>query len=103
MPLTIEERSAILDKEVRKYAERGYRVVSRGVTTAQLVKPKKFSFIWALLWFLVFGVGILVYLFYYAAKQDQTIYLEVDENGKVISPDTAKGIWNETMKEMRGG
>ena len=49
----------------------------------QLVRPKKFSFIWALLWFLLFGIGIIVYLIYYAAKQDEGRYLEVDEYGAI--------------------
>ena len=61
----------------------GYRVESRTPTTAQLVRPKKVSFLWALLWFLLFGIGILVYVAYYLAKSDQTVYLEVDDEGKV--------------------
>jgi uncharacterized membrane-anchored protein len=47
------------------------------------VRPKKFSFLWALLCFLLFGIGILVYVAYYLAKSDQTVYLEVDDEGKV--------------------
>ena len=47
------------------------------------MRPKKFSFLWALLWFLLFGIGILVYVAYYLAKSDQTVYLEVDDAGKV--------------------
>lgn len=62
---------------------RGYRVESRIPTAAQLLRPKKFSFLWALLWFLLFGIGILIYVAYYLAKSDQTMYLEVDDAGKV--------------------
>lgn len=58
-------------------------VQQRTPTTAQLFKPKTFSFIWALLWFLVFGIGIIVYLIYYAAKQAEGRYVEVDEYGTV--------------------
>lgn len=82
-PLSTEERSAILDREVSKYVKRGFRVISRTNTTAQLVKPKKFSFLWAVLWFLLFGVGLLIYLFYYVSKKDETVYLEVDQQGHV--------------------
>jgi hypothetical protein len=32
---------------------------------------------------LVFGIGIVVYLIYYAAKQDEGCYVEVDEYGAV--------------------
>jgi len=62
---------------------RTHPALRRTATTAQLVKPKQFSFIWALLWFLVFGIGILVYLFYYASMQDEVRYVEVDEYGAV--------------------
>ena len=79
---SLEQRSAILNEKVRKYVKRGYRVQSTTITTAQMVKPKKFSFLWAFVWFLLFGVGILVYFAWYAAKRDQTVYIEVDERGK---------------------
>jgi uncharacterized BrkB/YihY/UPF0761 family membrane protein len=82
-PLSVQERSNILDDEVRHYVQRDYRVESRTPTTAQLVRPKKFSFLWALLWFLLFGIGILIYVAYYLAKSDQTVYLEVDDAGNV--------------------
>ncbi len=31
--------------------------------------------LWATAWFLVCGVGVLVYVFYYASKKDDAIYL----------------------------
>ena len=67
-PVPLEERSAILDAVVMKYARIGYEVRSRTQTTVQLVKPKKFSFIWALVWFLLFGIGLIIYLLYYWAS-----------------------------------
>jgi len=81
--MNIEDRKIILDREVGNYIKRGFRIISRTDTTAQLVKPKKFSLLWAFLWFLLFGIGLLVYVFYYVAKKDQTAYLEVDELGNV--------------------
>ena len=42
-PLSLEERSAILDVAVMKYVRIGYEVRSRTQTTVQLVKPKEFS------------------------------------------------------------
>jgi hypothetical protein len=81
--LSIAERKAILDAEVTKYVKRGFRVQSRTDTEAQLVKPKKFSFLWAFLWLLLFGVGLIVYLLYYWSKKDEQVYLQVDEYGKV--------------------
>lgn len=83
LTLSITERKAILDREVVKYVKRGYRVQSRTDTEAQLVRPKRFSFFWAFLWFLLIVVGLLVYLLYYASKKDETVYLQVDELGRV--------------------
>lgn len=81
---TKEERTFVLNRAIVPYIKRGYRVASRTETTAQLVKPKKFSFLWAVLWTLAFGVGLVFYLFYYAAKRDKVVYLEVDERGRVL-------------------
>ena len=80
-PISDAERSHLLDEEVGLYMREGFFVRQRTPTTAQLVKPKQFSFIWAFLWFLVFGIGLVVYLIYYAAKQDEGRYVEVDEYG----------------------
>ena len=73
----------MLDEEVGEYVRDGFFVRQRTPTSAQLVRPKQFSFIRAFLWFLVFGIGIVVYLIYYAAKQDEGRYVEVDEYGAV--------------------
>jgi Ca2+/Na+ antiporter len=82
-PISEAERSRELDEEIQEYVRQGFFVRHRTATTAQLVRPKRFSFVWALLWFLMFGIGILVYLIYYAAKQDEGRYAEVDEYGEV--------------------
>jgi hypothetical protein len=82
-PVSEAERSRELEVEIAQYMHDGFFVRQRSATTAQLVRPKKFSFIWALLWFLLFGIGIIVYLIYYAAKQDEGRYVEVDEYGAV--------------------
>jgi hypothetical protein len=82
-PVSEAERSRELEEEIAQYMHDGFFVRQRSATTAQLVRPKKFSFIWALLWFLLFGIGIIVYLIYYAAKQDEGRYVEVDEYGAV--------------------
>lgn len=77
------ERARLLEEEISEYMRHGFFVRHRTDTTAQLLKPKKFSFLWALLWLLLFGVGIVVYLIYYAAKRDEGRYVEVDEYGAV--------------------
>jgi len=35
------------------------------------------------LWFLLFGIGIVIYLIYFAANRDEGRYVEVDEYGGV--------------------
>ena len=81
--LQLSERSDILSNEINKYAGIGYRVVSRTETSAQLVKPKEFNFLAALLWFLLLAVGVIIYILYYLSKKDDTVYLMVSKNGKV--------------------
>jgi len=58
-----------LQAEINQYVRKGYQVVSQTETTAQLVKPKRFSLVW---FFLFFGI---FYLPYYIAKRDKTVYL----------------------------
>jgi hypothetical protein len=82
--LDLQEQQAPVDihpalsKEIQKYVRKGYRVVHQTATTAQLVKPKGFSCFWALAWLFVFGVGLLVYIFYYLSKKDKILYLSVE-------------------------
>jgi hypothetical protein len=83
--LSIDERRARLQNEIGKYIKKGFRVLSQTDTTAQLVKPKKFSFLWAIFWFLFLFVGLLVYLIYYLSKHDETIYIEVSSSGKITT------------------
>ena len=80
-PIPEAERSRLLEEAIGRYVSWGFHVRLRTPTSAQLVKPKQFSFVWALLWFLLFGVGLLVYVFYYAAKKDVGVYLHVDDHG----------------------
>lgn len=72
-----------LENEISKYVKQGYRVVSKSDNSAQLVKPKRFSLLWASAWFLLFGIGLIFYLFYFARQKDQTIYLSVDDKGHI--------------------
>ena len=82
-PLSVEDRRDILETEVTKYVKQGYRVTSRTDTTAQLVKPKKFSKLWAILWFCLLIFPFVIYILLYMAKKDKTIYLEIDKLGRI--------------------
>jgi hypothetical protein len=80
-PISEAERSRRLDEAIKGLLLEGYFVRLRTPTAAQLVKPKVFSLVWALVWFLLCGVGVLVYVFYYASKRDEGVYLQVDDYG----------------------
>lgn len=48
------------------------------------MKPKVFSFVWALLWTLVALVGLLAYIFYFLViKKEKTVNLTVGDDGCV--------------------
>lgn len=85
--LSVEQRQAILAKEIQHYIKQDFRVVSQTATTAQLVKPKRMSCGVALLVLIVsiftFGILFLLYLIWYIAQKDQQVYIDVDEYGKV--------------------
>jgi len=72
-----------LQQHINWYVGQGYRIIAQTETSAQLIKPKQFSLIWALLWFLLFGIGLIVYIIYYAAKKDKAVYLTITAEGKV--------------------
>jgi hypothetical protein len=66
-----------LASAIQSLVKKGWRVIQQTNTSASLVKPKKFSFFWAFMWFLVAGFGLVVYLIYYAAKRDENLYIQV--------------------------
>ncbi len=82
--ISVLERSSILGRAVADYSRRGFQIVSRTDTTAHLLKPKEFSVLWAIVWFLVLGIGVLIYIFYYMGKTDETVYLEVGRDGTLL-------------------
>lgn len=67
-----------LDKISDNFMSEGYLVVMRTENQLQMVKKKKFSFFWAFIWLLFWGFGLLVYLFYYMAKDDKKISVTLD-------------------------
>ena len=73
--LPVERRP--LRHQVEHYVAQGYRVVSETPESAQLVRPKRFSLLWFLVWFLFLPplFGGLIYLGYFASKRDRQVYL----------------------------
>ncbi len=74
----------ILQQAIAGYVRSGFQVLSQTDYSAQLVKPKKFGcVVFAVL--LILGVlPGLIYIGYYAAKRDQSVYLQVDSSGRLI-------------------
>jgi hypothetical protein len=81
--LTTEERSNLLQREIQKYVKDGWRVQSSTATTAQLVKPKKFSFLFFIVLLILMVLPALLYVVWFAVKRDEAVYLSVDENGRI--------------------
>lgn len=79
-----EARRAALQQRISKYVRDQYRVVSQTDYTAQLVKPKRFSLIWAIIWLILAVIPFLLYLGYHVfLKRESQVYLTVDEQGRV--------------------
>ena len=60
--ITLEERSNLLQREIQKYVKDGWRVQSSTATTAQLVKPKKFSFLFFIVLLILMVLPALLYV-----------------------------------------
>ena len=78
------EPGAALQAEIDIFVRQGYRVVSQSESAAYLLKNKKFSIMWALIWFVIAVFPFVIYLIYYVFKWDHRVYLVVDPaTGKV--------------------
>jgi hypothetical protein len=86
--LNERERNEILVQQISRYVEAGWHVRNQTETTANLVMPKKFSFWWALLWFVLGVIPLIIYVIYYANKQDRSMLLSVDEVGNITVADS---------------
>lgn len=81
--LPLEARRAILEREIASYIKKGYRVLSQTDTSAQLLKPKRFSLLLAVLLLILMVLPFVIYLLMYLAARDKTVYISVDSQGKV--------------------
>ena len=83
-PIEDKERRSILETANDQYVSRGFRVVSESGYTVQLVKPKRFNVIFALLGVLICVAGWPNYhLVEYAAQNGEKVTVSVDEFGNV--------------------
>ena len=74
---------AILQTEINRYVQMGYVVTSQTARSAQLVKPKKVSIVWAIIWFTLAILPFFVYLLYHTFKWEHRVHLTVDEEGHI--------------------
>lgn len=81
--LPLDARRAILDQEITRYVRKGYRVLSQTDTSAQLVRPKRFNLLLAVLLLVLMVLPFIVYLLMYLAARDTTVYLSVDAQGRI--------------------
>lgn len=86
-----------LKAQIKELTSKGYAVTVQDATTAQLMRRKQFSCLIATLSFFFFGIGFFLYLFYFLAQRDETIYLdlstqEYDSNWKA-KQDLANKRW----------
>jgi hypothetical protein len=78
---TIEERKAILDKDVFRLVNHGWRVAHSSDTKCLLVKNKKANGCLLIVLLLLFIVPGIVYLFMYKGRS--TLKIEVTEKGDI--------------------
>jgi len=82
-PMTTEMRRNVLEQEIQSYVRKGYRVLSQTDTSAQLVKPKKFNLLIAVICLLLAVFPFIIYLLMYMASKDKTVYISVDPQGRI--------------------
>ena len=79
---TIEAK---INEVVRVMGKVGYIVHERSGEQLQLVRKKTFNFLAAFLWFLVLGVGLIVYIIWYMAKRDKVRTFTFEDEGKALA------------------
>lgn len=78
---TIEERRSILDKDIFKHVNHGWRVATRSDTKCLLVKDKKIKGCLLFFLLLLFIVPGIIYLFIYKGRN--TLKIEVTQEGNI--------------------
>ena len=82
--VSLARRTVALNEAIAHFTGQGFRVVTKSQTSAQLMRPKQFSWAAAILSLLLLGIGFLIYLVYYLGQKDETIFLEVTPDGTIL-------------------
>lgn len=78
---TIEERKSILDKEIFKHVNHGWRLAHRSDTKCLLVRKKKAKGCLLIFLLLLFIVPGIIYLF--VNKGKSTLKIDITEEGNI--------------------
>jgi len=82
--LNQQHRTVHLDNAANNYISQGYRLVHRGITTALLVRKRRWN--WIIFIFgglLTIGLLWLIYPLYYLLRKEERLELHVDDLGNV--------------------
>lgn len=78
---TIEERKSILDKDIFKHVNHGWRVAHRSDTKCLLVRDKKAKGCLLIFLLLLFIVPGIIYLYVYKGRD--SLLIQVTEEGNI--------------------
>lgn len=98
-PWLINRHPNDLKAQIKELVQSGYVVTIQDKTSAQLVRKKHFSCLIATLSFLFFGIGFFIYLFYFLAKKDEIVYLDIE--GQEYDPNWNQSVGSRVEKEKK--
>ena len=78
---SVEEMKLILDKDIFKHVNHGWRVATRSETKCLLVKEKKAKGVLLIILLLLFIVPGIIYLLMYKGRS--TVMIEVTQDGNI--------------------
>jgi hypothetical protein len=94
---TIEERKLILDKEIFKLVNHGWRLSHRSDTKCLLVKDKKVNGCLLTILLLLFILPGIIYLL--ISKGKSTLKIDITEEGNIIYFPTGLSIFEKNVVE----
>ena len=78
--LTPYERRSNLEVAISDHVIKGFEEVDRGMTWAEMYKPKRFSFVR-----FVLGLGVFYLIYYAMFEREAAVYLEVTREGELVT------------------
>lgn len=74
----LDDRRSVLQKEVYRYIDRGYRVRKQSETSVYLIRRRRLSCLLLTAWFALLMTG----LWYFFGRREDRVLVEVDEYGR---------------------